>query len=191
MILLVRRMGWSVSVFTRLWDQTSHSTCGSDETNSMLSPLTHLSTNHCPLSIIFASTNHIPSILKMAPKCPSLKIVVAIDPLTRAERDVLSQWANSVNLELLDMLELEKWGTDEGVRCDPGPVKGVAGEHELDRDRIMTISYTSGTTGALARTRVLGCVDDGSNRRSQGRRTHQLQSHNGGNIEFFWDCTRR
>jgi long-chain acyl-CoA synthetase len=45
------------------------------------------------------------------------------------------------------MGEFEKWGQEEGVRCDPGPVKGVAGEEELDRDRVLTISYTSGTTG--------------------------------------------
>ena len=60
---------------------------------------------------------------------------------------MLAQWAANVNIELLDILELEAWGASEGVRCDPGPVKGVAGEYELDRDRIITISYTSGTTG--------------------------------------------
>jgi long-chain acyl-CoA synthetase len=70
-----------------------------------------------------------------------------MDPLARAERDVLTQWASSVNVELLDMVEFEKWGMEDGVRCDPGPVKGVPGEHELDRERIVTISYTSGTTG--------------------------------------------
>ena len=70
-----------------------------------------------------------------------------MDTLPRAEREVLSDWAASLGLELLDMIELEKWGMQEGVRCDPGPVKGVPGEHELDRDRMVTISYTSGTTG--------------------------------------------
>lgn len=71
-----------------------------------------------------------------------------MDTLPRAERDVLAQWASSLNIELLDMLEFEKWGMEEGNYCAPGPVKGVPGEHELDRDRIVTISYTSGTTGA-------------------------------------------
>ncbi len=101
------------------------------------------------MSIIFASTNHLASLLKIAPKCPSLKVIVTMDTLTRAERDVLSQWASSMDIELLDMLELEQWGMEEGIRCAPGPVKGVAGEHELDRDRIVTISYTSGTTGTI------------------------------------------
>jgi long-chain acyl-CoA synthetase len=71
-----------------------------------------------------------------------------MDTLPRAERDVLSQWASSVGVELLDMAEMERWGAEEGVRCAPGPVKGLEGEDELDRDRVVTISYTSGTTGA-------------------------------------------
>lgn len=70
-----------------------------------------------------------------------------MDPLPKAEREVLSQWAGSVDIELLDMLDFEAWGKQDGIWCAPGPVKGVAGEHELDRDRIVTISYTSGTTG--------------------------------------------
>ena len=105
------------------------------------------STNHCPLSIVFSSANHIPSLLKIAPKCPSLRAVVCMDPMTHQQKDVLQQWASSIDVELLDMLELEAWGREDGVRCDPGPVKGVAGERELDRDRAVTISYTSGTTG--------------------------------------------
>ena len=111
-----------------------------------------ISTNHCPLPIVFASANHIASLLKIAPRCPTLRIVVCMDPLPASEREVLSQWASTVDVELLDMLELEKWGAQEGVRCDPGPVKGVPGEFELDRDRIVTLSYTSGTTGMLAGT---------------------------------------
>lgn len=104
-------------------------------------------TNHCPLPIVFASTNHLASLLKIAPKCPTLRIVVSMDPLPKAQKAVLSEWASSINVELLDVEELEKWGNSDGVRCDPGPVKGVPGELELDMQRVVTISYTSGTTG--------------------------------------------
>lgn len=105
------------------------------------------STNHCPLSIVFAARNHITSLLKFAPRCPVLRVIVSMDPLPRAERELLTQWAASIDVELLDMLELEVYGTEAGVRCDPGPVRGVPREEELDRERIVTISYTSGTTG--------------------------------------------
>jgi long-chain acyl-CoA synthetase len=115
---------------------------------SLSSSLLPCSTNHCPLSIIFSAANHLPSLLKIAPQCPSLRVIVTMDTLPRAERDVLSQWASSVGVELLDMAEMERWGAEEGVRCAPGPVKGLEGEDELDRDRVVTISYTSGTTGA-------------------------------------------
>ncbi len=70
-----------------------------------------------------------------------------MDPLAPAERDVLNQWAGSLGLELLDMSELERWGIEDGNKIEAGPVKGIPEEDELDRQRIATISYTSGTTG--------------------------------------------
>ncbi|WWC60634.1 uncharacterized protein I303_103208 [Kwoniella dejecticola CBS 10117] len=104
-------------------------------------------TNHCPLPIIFASTNHLPSLLKIAPHCPSLKVIVSMDPLPYAERKLLTEWAASLNIELLVMDELEKYGATDGIYLEPGPVKGVAGDLDLDRERVVTVSYTSGTTG--------------------------------------------
>ena len=80
----------------------------------------------------------------MAPKCPSLRVIVSIDPIPAAEREVLTQWASSVNLELLAFSELEAWGAAEEIRCVPGALRG---EEELDKNRVLTISYTSGTTG--------------------------------------------
>ncbi|ORX34097.1 hypothetical protein BD324DRAFT_653376 [Kockovaella imperatae] len=104
-------------------------------------------TNHCPLSVIFAEASKLPALLKMAPRCPSLRVIVSIDPISVAERNVLNQWASTVNLELLVLDELETWGSTEEIHIPPGPVNGVVGEDEMDKDRILTISYTSGTTG--------------------------------------------
>ncbi|WRT65995.1 uncharacterized protein IL334_002946 [Kwoniella shivajii] len=104
-------------------------------------------TNHCPISITFASSNHLASILKMAPKCPSLRIVVSMDPLAPSEHNLLSQWAASIGIELMTMDELEKWGSTNEIYLEPGPVKGDQNDLQLDRERIATISYTSGTTG--------------------------------------------
>jgi long-chain acyl-CoA synthetase len=107
------------------------------------------STNHCPLSIIFSTPSHITSLLKLVPKCPSLRVIVSIDTLPPAEKTVLQDWANHVGIELLELPELERWGASEGIRTDPGPVKGLQGELELDQERVASISYTSGTTGEL------------------------------------------
>jgi long-chain acyl-CoA synthetase len=70
-----------------------------------------------------------------------------MDPLTHSEAGILSSWAESIGVELLVLDEFEKWGQSEGIRCEPGPVAGIAGEEELDFKRVITISYTSGTTG--------------------------------------------
>ncbi|KAK8865621.1 hypothetical protein IAR55_000765 [Kwoniella newhampshirensis] len=104
-------------------------------------------TNHCPLSMIFASSNHLPSLLKIAPECPALRVVVSMDPLAPNEYTVLSQWASSAGVELLILDELERWGQQDGVFTEAGPVKGNPEDEELERQRIVTISYTSGTTG--------------------------------------------
>lgn len=72
---------------------------------------------------------------------------MSIDPLPEAEKTVLQEWAQHVGVELLELPDLERWGATEGVRVDPGPVKGIQGEFELDQQRVASISYTSGTTG--------------------------------------------
>ncbi|WVF70999.1 hypothetical protein IAT40_005795 [Kwoniella sp. CBS 6097] len=149
------RRGWAVGVWSKNREEwqvvdlacQAYGLVGVSLYETLGPDVARFITNHCPLSIIFASANHIPSLLKIAPECPSLKVVVSMDPLPRSEHDLLSQWAASLNIELLSMEDLEKWGATEGVRCEPGPVRGVAGELELDRKRIVTISYTSGTTG--------------------------------------------
>jgi long-chain acyl-CoA synthetase len=99
------------------------------------------------LSIIFSTANHLTSILKIVPSCPSLRVIVCFDPLPEAEGKVLRDWAHHVGVELLDFDDLEKWGAEDGIRTDPGPVKGIHGEPELDQYRVASISYTSGTTG--------------------------------------------
>lgn len=67
-----------------------------------------------------------------------------MDTLAPAERDVLTQWAGSLGILLLDQVEMEQWGVQPGNFIAPGPPKG---EEQLDVERIVTISYTSGTTG--------------------------------------------
>jgi long-chain acyl-CoA synthetase len=96
--------------------------------------------NHSPLSIVFASSNHIPALLKVAPKCKSLRVVVSMDNLMPKEGSVLKAWSESVGIELWELPDLEIWGAKEALKRNiqvrpPRP------------DQIATISYTSGTTG--------------------------------------------
>lgn len=67
-----------------------------------------------------------------------------MDPISPAERDVVTQWASALGILFLDMVEMENWGLEPANFVAPGPLPD---EDELDQQRIATISYTSGTTG--------------------------------------------
>ncbi|KAJ6500495.1 hypothetical protein C8R45DRAFT_1051694 [Mycena sanguinolenta] len=87
------------------------------------------------LTIIFATMDHIPAILKMASKTPLLKMIVSIDTLTPEIRKVFTEWGQMHNILVKDMLELEALGQAnliEPIPCVPSD--------------IATICYTSGTT---------------------------------------------
>jgi long-chain acyl-CoA synthetase len=111
--------------------------------------------NHAPLAIVYATRNHVPTLLKLAGqgKLPTLRVVVVIDlvddgqakPIdagqgSHEEKQVLKAWATSSGVELLSFGDVLDMGRTEGVkrRIDvraPRP------------ETLCTISYTSGTTG--------------------------------------------
>jgi len=96
--------------------------------------------NHSPLSIVFTASSHIPALLKVAPKCPSLRVIVSMDTLMEREGSVLRAWAETTGVELWELPDFEVWGAKEGLKRKiqvrpPRP------------DQTATISYTSGTTG--------------------------------------------
>ncbi|WVQ80017.1 hypothetical protein IAT38_002118 [Cryptococcus sp. DSM 104549] len=149
------RRGWAVGIWSKNreeWQITdlacqAYGLVGVSFYETLGPDVAQYITNHCPLSIVFASANHLSTLIKVAPKCPTLRIIVSMDPLPAEQRSILSQWAASVDLELLEYQELERMGAQPDVRCEPGPVRGVLGEEALDKARVITISYTSGTTG--------------------------------------------
>lgn len=63
------------------------------------------SINHAELSIIFAATEHIPFLLKIVPKVPTLKMIVSMGPLEHDEKHVLNAWADSQGVKLMSMEE--------------------------------------------------------------------------------------
>ncbi|KAJ7261335.1 hypothetical protein B0H12DRAFT_1106331 [Mycena haematopus] len=91
--------------------------------------------NHAELTIIFATMDHIPALLKMASKTPLLKVIVSIDALTPEIRKVFTEWGQMHNILVKDLLELEALGQanlTEPIPCFPSD--------------IASICYTSGTT---------------------------------------------
>ncbi|KAI0637080.1 acetyl-CoA synthetase-like protein [Trametes polyzona] len=92
--------------------------------------------NHAELTIVFATPAHIPALLKLAPKTPTLKMIVAMDELTSQAKTVLAAWGETVNVQVKEISELEEFGRANLIEVIPPTSEQVA-----------TICYTSGTTG--------------------------------------------
>ncbi|KAG6205776.1 hypothetical protein E4U35_002320 [Claviceps purpurea] len=118
-----------------LYTVSLYETLGPDATEYII--------NHAELPSVVCSLPHIPKLLKLAPRIPTLKIIVSMDPLTSGElpgqskADVLNELAAQHGIKIYSMDEVEKIGLESGR-----PVRGAAW------DDIATINYTSGTTGA-------------------------------------------
>ena len=63
------------------------------------------SINHVEMTLCALSPQHIPTILKMAPKVPTLKVLVSLDPIPEEEKKILSAWGHSVGIKVIDLEE--------------------------------------------------------------------------------------
>lgn len=99
--------------------------------------------SHAQLSSIAVSLPHIPTLLKLKPKLPSLKIIISLDPLDgedkpgHSKHDMLSAMALGLDLRIYSIHQIEALGASLG-----SPVYHVPSPSD-----IVTINYTSGTTG--------------------------------------------
>ncbi|KAG9318273.1 hypothetical protein JVU11DRAFT_357 [Chiua virens] len=93
--------------------------------------------NHSAISIIFATPDHIPTLLKMSSKIPVLKMIVSFDPLGEQARLAFSSWGETVGVQIKELSEIESFG--EAHLIDPIPASV---------DQIATLCYTSGTTSS-------------------------------------------
>jgi long-chain acyl-CoA synthetase len=97
---------------------------------------------HANLYCVVTSLPHIPVLLKLKPRLPSLKIIVSLDPLDAGEapglskQAVLSELASELGVEIISMDKAEELGASLNRPYNPP-----------SPDDIVTINYTSGTTG--------------------------------------------
>lgn len=98
--------------------------------------------NHAELKCVVASLPHIPTLIKLKPKLPGLKFIISVDPLDGAEEPALSKrallkdMASDLGLSIYTLEEVEELGASlQRPYNPPSP------------DDIVTINYTSGTTG--------------------------------------------
>ncbi|KDR81465.1 hypothetical protein GALMADRAFT_239413 [Galerina marginata CBS 339.88] len=91
--------------------------------------------DHAHLSIIFATSDHIPTLLKVAHKVPMLKAIVCMDTLSADAAKLLREWTQSLGLFFREFSELEEFGNANLVE----PIAAYP-------DLVASICYTSGTT---------------------------------------------
>ncbi|KAJ5763144.1 AMP-dependent synthetase/ligase [Penicillium manginii] len=98
--------------------------------------------NHAELSCVVTSLPHIPTLLKLKSSMPGLKMIVCLDPLDAGEenghskRALLNSVADGLDVSIYTISEVEALGqaSKRGYKR-PSP------------SDIVTINYTSGTTG--------------------------------------------
>ena len=99
--------------------------------------------NHASLACVATSLPHIPTLLKLKHQLPTLKIVISLDPLHAGERpghsksDILSAVASDLGIQVISIQEVEALGVSLGPVRYQAPVPSD----------LITINYTSGTTG--------------------------------------------
>ncbi|KAF6839248.1 long-chain-fatty-acid-- ligase faa2 [Colletotrichum plurivorum] len=98
--------------------------------------------NHASLACVVTSLPHIPVLLKLAPRLPSLKLIVCLDSLDAGEQtgysklSVLNGIAAQHGITIYSMAGVEEIGAKSGRPMRPPRA-----------NNLVTINYTSGTTG--------------------------------------------
>ncbi|PPQ64003.1 hypothetical protein CVT24_009377 [Panaeolus cyanescens] len=90
---------------------------------------------HSHLTIVFSTSDHIPTLLKLAPRTPTLKYLVCVDKISLDAAKLLKEWSAAQGLTFQQLSEFEQFGKANLI--DPIPAYP---------DLVASICYTSGTT---------------------------------------------
>lgn len=61
------------------------------------------SINHAETTVVFASSDHVQFLLKLAPLVPKLKLVVILDEVPVESKDILVAWGKDKNVQVLGL----------------------------------------------------------------------------------------
>ena len=117
-----------------LYTVSIYDTLGPDTTEYII--------NHGSLKCVATSITHIPVLLKIAPRTPSLKIIICLDPLDAGEEPgnsklaILNALAADVGITIHYLGDVEALGAASSIPMNPPRPEDTN-----------TINYTSGTTG--------------------------------------------
>ncbi|PWY79547.1 AMP-binding enzyme [Aspergillus heteromorphus CBS 117.55] len=99
--------------------------------------------NHAHLHCVVTSLPHIPTLLKLKPQLPNLKIIISLDPLDAGEENgyskhaLLESVAAGKDVSIYSIDQVEELGISSQRPCNPPSPPDI-----------ITVNYTSGTTGA-------------------------------------------
>lgn len=99
--------------------------------------------NHASVPCVATSLPHIPTLLKLKSRLPTLKIIISLDPLDDGEREghskcaLLNVLAAELDVKIYSIEQVEAIGASFGTPL----------YHPPAAEDIVTINYTSGTTG--------------------------------------------
>ena len=66
--------------------------------SDLISQMGNYSINHANLTIVFTTSDHVPTLLKLKSKAPTLRMIVAIDEITADAAQLLKAWADSLKI---------------------------------------------------------------------------------------------
>ncbi|QDS78192.1 hypothetical protein FKW77_005607 [Venturia effusa] len=119
----------------RLFTVSLYDTLGPDTTEFII--------NNADLHLVVSSVGHLPVLISLKPKCPNLKIIICVDtfeplnePAGTSKPELLRKFAEHQGIHLYYINELEELGQKHPRPYNP-PLM----------DDLVTINYTSGTTG--------------------------------------------
>ncbi|KAJ8609670.1 hypothetical protein MRB53_039007 [Persea americana] len=118
-----------------LFSVSIYDTLGPDTTEFII--------NHAELPTVVASVNHIPTLIKIKPRCPKLKLIISLDPLDDGEMPgyskaaLLNGMAAQYGLQIISLKDVEARGAASSLPLFPPRAEDYC-----------TINYTSGTTGS-------------------------------------------
>lgn len=57
------------------------------------------------MGVICCAPGHVPSVLKLAPQIPTLKVIVSMETLPAESKAILSQWGEQVGIKVLNLAD--------------------------------------------------------------------------------------
>lgn len=117
-----------------LFSVSIYDTLGPDTTEYII--------NHASLNCVVTSLNHVTALLKLKPRLPTLKMIIVLDPISAGEQpgqsksEILNSLANDMGVTIHYVGDVEAMGEQSPLPYNPPKPEDI-----------ITINYTSGTTG--------------------------------------------